>query len=186
MEQKNGIHPIFWKKSEPGTRFWNFYFLIFNNFSAFFLLNIIEKIVEELFEDGLRAVNGGDQPQEDQGTNRTGTYVVKIRLHSEVPELLPIDGRRVRISYPGIKAMCTIDLQIPHTDWINLNLNAVNTSRQTTFITNKENRFKVGMNAFSNRTWYLNGKIKQDWLNLPFNSYKIKCKRLFLNGWYKN
>ena len=23
--------------------------------------------------------------QEDQGTNRTGTYVVKIRLHSDVP-----------------------------------------------------------------------------------------------------
>ena len=76
----------------------------------------------------------------------------------------------------------TIDLQIPHTDWINLNLNAVNTSRPTSFITNKENRFKVGMNAFSNRTWYLNGKIKQDWLKLPYNSYKIKCKRLFLNG----
>ena len=50
--------------------------------------------------------NGGNQDQVE-GTNRTGTYVVKVRLHSEVPELLPISGRRVRISYPGIKIMCT-------------------------------------------------------------------------------
>ena len=76
----------------------------------------------------------------------------------------------------------TIELQIPDTDWINLNLNAVNTSRQTTFMTNKENNCKVGMNAFLNRVWYLNGKINQDWLSLPFNSYKIKCKKLFLGG----
>ena len=42
----------------------------------------------------------------------------------------------------------TLDLQIPNTDWINLNLNSVNTSRKTTFITYKENWFRVGMNAF--------------------------------------
>ena len=42
-----------------------------------------------------------------EGTNRTGTYVGKVRLHSDVPELLPISGRRVRISYPGFKTMCT-------------------------------------------------------------------------------
>ena len=52
-----------------------------------------------------------------------------------------------------------------------------------TFITNKLNQFKVGVNAFSNWAWYLNGKINQDWLSLPYSSYKIKCKKLFLNGW---
>ena len=76
-----------------------------------------------------------------------------------------------------------IDLHMPNTDWINLNLNAVNTPRQTTFITNKENWLKVGMNAFSNRAWFLNGKIKLEWLHLPYNSYKIKCKYFFLNWW---
>ena len=100
-------------------------------------------------------------------------------LHEMAGRAVPA---KIRDYKTALQLYKTIDLQIPHTDWINLNLNAVNTSRQTTFITNKENRFKVGMNAFSNRTWYLNGKIKQDWLNLPFNSYKIKCKRLFLNG----
>ena len=75
----------------------------------------------------------------------------------------------------------TIDLQMPNTDWINLNLNAVNKPRQTAFITNKEKRLKVGMNAFSNRAWFLNGKIKLEWLNLPYNSYKIKCKHFLLN-----
>ena len=41
-------------------------------------------IVEEFFEDGSAAINGGNQDQAE-GTNRTGTYVVKVRLHSEVP-----------------------------------------------------------------------------------------------------
>ena len=57
--------------------------------------------MEELFVDG-----GLGEPG-TQGTNRTGTYVAKVRLHSEIPELVPVDGRRVRISYPGIQILCT-------------------------------------------------------------------------------
>ena len=55
---------------------------------------LLTDIVEELFDDG-----GLGEP-ENQGTNRTGTYVAKVRLHTEIPELVPVDGRRVRISYP--------------------------------------------------------------------------------------
>ena len=100
-------------------------------------------------------------------------------LHEMSGRATPVKNRDYKTALQLYK---TIDLQIPDTDWINLNLNAVNTSRQTKFITNKENRFKGGVNAFSNRAWYLNGKINQDRLGLPFNSYKIKCKKLFLNG----
>ena len=35
-------------------------------------------------------------------TNRTGTYDAQVRLNNDVPELLPISGRRIRVSYPGI------------------------------------------------------------------------------------
>ena len=74
----------------------------------------------------------------------------------------------------------TYNLRIPITDWTNLNMNSVFTSRQTCFITNKTNKYKVGMNELSNRLWYLNGKIKLDWLNLTFDSFKVNCKKLFL------
>ena len=74
----------------------------------------------------------------------------------------------------------TFNLRIPTTDWTNLNINSVITSRQNTFITNKTNNYRIGMNALSNQLWYLNGKIKLDWLNLTINSFKIKCKKLFL------
>ena len=62
---------------------------------------------------------------------------------------------KIRDYKTALQLYKTINLQIPDTDWINLNLNAVNTSRQTTFITNKVNRFKVGVNAFSNRSLYI-------------------------------
>ena len=40
-----------------------------------------------------------------------------------------------------------MDQHISTTDWINLNLNAAVTSRQTKLIINKNNRFRIGMNA---------------------------------------
>ena len=40
--------------------------------------------------------------------------------------------------------------------------------------------YKIGNNILANRFTILNGKVKFDWLNLPFNSYKMKCKEIFL------
>ena len=50
-------------------------------------------IVEELFEDGKTG------NPETEGTNRTGTYIVCIKLSRDIPELLPVSGRRIWISY---------------------------------------------------------------------------------------
>ena len=44
---------------------------------------------------------------ESKGTNRTGTYVVKVKLDKDIPELLPVAGRRIHISYPGVRKKCT-------------------------------------------------------------------------------
>ena len=74
----------------------------------------------------------------------------------------------------------TINLQVPTQDWVSLNLNAINTTRQTKFSTNRINRLKVGMNLLSNRLCIINNKIDLDWLSLSINSYKVKCKKLFL------
>ena len=41
-------------------------------------------------------------------------------------------------------------------------------------------RYKIGSNLLHNRFTVLNGKIELDWLNLSFNSFKLKCNTLFL------
>ena len=66
-------------------------------------------------------------------------------------------------------------------EWIHLNLNQVFTSRQTCFHINRHNKLTVGMNALSNRLYYINDKIPFELLNKQYESYKIECKRLFLN-----
>ena len=45
-------------------------------------------------------------PLDNDGTNRTGIYVLKIIPHSYIPELVPIDRLRVRISHTTL-ALCT-------------------------------------------------------------------------------
>ena len=62
---------------------------------------ITSKIVEELFEDGV------SKATENDGTNRTGTYALRIKLKKNIPQLLPMLGKRIKIDYPGIQRLCT-------------------------------------------------------------------------------
>ena len=62
---------------------------------------LLTDIIEEHFDD-----KGTGDP-ETEGTNQTGTYIAKVRLERDIPELVPIDGRRIRISYPCIQILCT-------------------------------------------------------------------------------
>ena len=42
------------------------------------------------------------------------------------------------------------------------------------------NRKKVGLNAFANRAFVLNGRIPLFWFNMSINTYKVHCKKEFL------
>ena len=90
------------------------------------------------------------------------------------------DPRKLMYYKLSLQLHKTFNLCVPTTDWVNININSIFTSRQTTFSISKENNYKIGMNALSKRLWYLNGRISLDWLNLSFDSFKIKCKDLFL------
>ena len=57
--------------------------------------------MEDLFDDG------GVLDSEIHGTNRSGIYSVKIKLAKDIPQLLPIMGRRIKIQYKGVRRMCT-------------------------------------------------------------------------------
>ena len=52
---------------------------------------------EEVFED----------PLDPDGTNRTGIYVLRIKLSQEIPELIPLDGLRLKIMHHQVKKLCT-------------------------------------------------------------------------------
>jgi hypothetical protein len=61
--------------------------------------------------------------------------------------------------------------------WLHLNFNQIVTSRQTRFITSRDNNLIVSLNNLNNRMQCLNGSIPVDWLNLNLNAYTIECKK---------
>ena len=64
--------------------------------------DILSPIIEDCFEDP-------DDEGEDgeDGVNATGTFSVKMRLKKEIPQLIPMLGKRVSIYYPGIRKLCS-------------------------------------------------------------------------------
>ena len=59
--------------------------------------SVTSEIKEELFVD----------PHDSDGTNRTGIYQASMILDSEMPELIPVDGLRVRLQYQGVSKLCS-------------------------------------------------------------------------------
>ncbi len=58
---------------------------------------ILSDLVEDVFEDS----------EDSEGDNTTGIYSVKMKLNRNIPQLLPIDGRRIKIYYRNIIKLCT-------------------------------------------------------------------------------
>ena len=70
--------------------------------------------------------------------------------------------------------------QQPPVDWMQLNFNQAISRRQKYFECTDQSIFKVGKNILSNRLSAINRKVLLQWLNLPLETYKINCKKLFL------
>ena len=71
----------------------------------------------------------------------------------------------------------------PSMDWISLNVDQILTTRQTVFQILKSNKTKVGLNIPTNKfAQLLNGKIPLEWLLASLDTYKVKCKKLFLEN----
>ena len=65
-------------------------------------------------------------------------------------------------------------------DWLDLDFQQNFNERRAKVMIFDTSRRKIGKNLSTNRLKIINGLIKQDWLNLSMNLYKIKCKLLFL------
>jgi hypothetical protein len=57
---------------------------------------ILSPIVEDCFQDD----------ETNEGVNALGTYSVKMKLSKEIPQLLPMYGKRVKIYYKGVSKLC--------------------------------------------------------------------------------
>ena len=57
----------------------------------------ISELEEDLFRDD----------QETKGNNRTGNYSIVMKLEHKMPQLIPMNGRRVKIYHKGIDKLCT-------------------------------------------------------------------------------
>ena len=68
----------------------------------------------------------------------------------------------------------------PQADRIEINFNKVFTSRLTHFRIIKNNNCNVGNNLLSTHLAILNGKVLVEDLNLSFDSFKVKYKKLML------
>ena len=61
-----------------------------------------------------------------------------------------------------------------------LNFQIADNDRSATMSFFKRQKYDVGKNILLNRLHILNNKIEKNWINLKLDSYKIKCKELFL------
>ena len=65
-------------------------------------------------------------------------------------------------------------------DWVLLFFNQNFNSRQSKVNFYSRSKYKVGNNILANRFTILNNLIELNQLNLPFETYKVYCKKLFL------
>ena len=47
-----------------------------------------------------------ENEEEEDGSNRSGIYSVLMKLERDIPELLPMYGRRIKIYHRGIQKFC--------------------------------------------------------------------------------
>ena len=65
-------------------------------------------------------------------------------------------------------------------EWLALNFQQNFNARTHTVMIYDTSKTKIGKNKPINRLKIINGLIQYDWLNLNLNSYKIKCKQMFI------
>ena len=68
----------------------------------------------------------------------------------------------------------------PENEFVHLNFQLNQNQRQSHANFFRRQNYESGKNILLNRLYHLNGKIEKSWLELSLNSFKVKCKQLFL------
>ena len=98
------------------------------------------------------------------------------RLHKRA---LPMDMMKYRMS---IQLYKIYNRFINDEDWLDMNVQQNFNDRSTFVQINDYSNLKIGKNIMANRLRVLNNQINYDWLNLSLNSFKLRCKALFLTN----
>ena len=65
-------------------------------------------------------------------------------------------------------------------EFVHLNFQLFDNVKSTKLVFIKRQNFDIGKNILLNRLHELNNKIEKQWLELSLETFKIKCKNLFL------
>ena len=101
-----------------------------------------------------------------------------VRIHEMCERALP---EKFLLYRHALLLYKLINSNLHTCEWVHLNFNQILTSRQTTFMATKNNRKRVGLNAFANRVFILNGKIPLCWFEMSIETFKVHCKAKFLS-----
>ena len=147
----------------------NYYSIMFYNSEVWHLPTLNAKLKHDLFVASAQAL--------------------KVALHYPDTSLSYSDLHRLaKRATPDMycKYKCAILLfktfnhKIPTEEWIHLNFDQINTTRQTKFITKMNINHSIGNNILVNKFHSLNNEIDLDWLNKSLEWFKILCKRKYL------
>ena len=108
---------------------------------------------------------------------RSDSYMTHTEIHRLARRALPDQMCKYKHALSLYKLF---NHQCPETEFVNLNFQLCDNARSTKLIFTKRESFEVGKNILLNRLHKLNNLIEKEWLNLTFNTYKVKCKELFL------
>ena len=148
----------------------NFYSILYYNSEVWYLNNLKQNYKNMIMSASARALRFC--------LKNYDPYISHRNLHRMTNRATPDE---LMIYKSALQLHKTYNNFTPIPDWVNLNNNIIFTSRQSHFVTARSNILRLSSNKISNRFWHLNGKIKLEWLNLSFNSFKINCKKLFLS-----
>ena len=70
----------------------------------------------------------------------------------------------------------------PETEFVQINFQLNQNQRLNHANFFKRQNYEARKNILLNRLAHLNGKIEKSWLELSLNSFKIKCKQMFLQS----
>ena len=70
---------------------------------------------------------------------------------------------------------------LPKQDFVDLNFQQITNARKGTLSFIKDNNYKIGLNLMCNRLNVINNKIDSGWMSESYDTYKVRCKGIFLN-----
>ena len=106
-------------------------------------------------------------------------YNSRTQIHREAKRALPDQMLNYKHAITMYKLFNNCQ---PETEFIQLNFQLNQNQRITNANFFKRQNYDSGKNILLNRFTHLNDKIKKSWLDLSLDTFKIKCKQLFLQS----